>query len=46
MSAFNQLAVRDFSTPPTNAPAPAVLPIFALGMAIMGFLGFRRKRSA
>jgi len=35
----------DFTTPAVSAvPLPAALPLFGSGLAVMGFIGWRRKR--
>ena len=35
----------DYTTP-SAVPLPAALPLFGAGLAIMGFIGWRRKRKA
>ena len=33
-------------SPIASVPAPAALPLFATGLGLLGWLGFRRKRRA
>lgn len=39
-------AVFDIGAPTSVVPVPAALPLFGTGLAIMGFIGWRRKRKA
>ena len=42
----NDLANIDLGVPPSPVPLPAALPLFATGLAGLGLLGWRRKKTA